>query len=669
MKTVQLKRLVVTNFKGARKLDIPFNEKTSLYGANGTYKSTTYDAFLWLLFGKNADDKKDFSIKNTVEKELNRQDHEVEAIMVIDGEENTLKRVYKEKWEKKKGEEFSRMTGNETVYFWNGVPMPQKDFVSKINSVLEESVFKLITNPLAFNDIKWQDRRSLLTTMFGDVSNEELAKGNSEYEELVSKLTQGKTLSDYQKQILAEVKKSKDELKAIPTRIDEVSKSIPETLDFNALRTELDSKDLELKHIDKQIQDKSAAFDSILEAHRQKQMKAHGLKADISTIEITTRKTAKDQVTPDETSLMLIQNTITDKTQELKSAENTLSILETKVSTCENEIASTTSKMDAKRNEWNAENAKTAIFDENEFCCPTCKRNFESEDVETKKTEMLSTFNANKTLTLNTIMMQGQSLANETIALETELNTLKSRIENGKKLITDIKKTIEKAEADLVLEKSKHADAKDLLSEEDVYNDMLSKNILYQEKKAELVQLEEQMKEVPKVDIDELKSQRNQIISEIDQIKTKLQIEAQITQANSRIEALKQEESNLAQIVANTEKTQFTIERFEKLKMESLEQKVNSKFQMVKFRMFDQQVNGGESPACEILVNGVPFSDANTASRINAGLDIINVLCDYYQVSAPIFIDNRESVVEIIDTNSQIINLIVSEKDKTLRVA
>ena len=78
-------------------------------------------------------------------------------------------------------------------------------------------------------------------------------------------------------------------------------------------------------------------------------------------------------------------------------------------------------------------------------------------------------------------------------------------------------------------------------------------------------------------------------------------------------------------------------------------------------------INGGVEECCEALINGVPFGNANTASQINAGIDIINALSEYYQVSAPIFIDNRESVNKIINCSSQIISLIVSH-DKELRI-
>ena len=125
----------------------------------------------------------------------------------------------------------------------------------------------------------------------------------------------------------------------------------------------------------------------------------------------------------------------------------------------------------------------------------------------------------------------------------------------------------------------------------------------------------------------------------------------------------------MAQEIANIEKTQYTIENFIKLKVDTIENRINEKFSLVKFKLFEDQINGGQVETCEALVNGVPFSSLNTASKINAGIDIINTLCEFYNVSAPIFIDNRESVVKLLDSNSQIINLIVSESDKKLRIS
>ncbi|MDB0602114.1 hypothetical protein PL373_13345 [Tenacibaculum maritimum] len=116
------------------------------------------------------------------------------------------------------------------------------------------------------------------------------------------------------------------------------------------------------------------------------------------------------------------------------------------------------------------------------------------------------------------------------------------------------------------------------------------------------------------------------------------------------------------------EGSEFTIDAFIKAKIETLESRINGKFSIVKFKLFETQINGGEVECCEALINGVPFSDLNNAARINAGLDIINALCEFHKVSAPVFIDNRESVNSLIDLNSQLVNLIVSN-DPKLKIA
>ncbi|MBO0558966.1 hypothetical protein EXQ37_03785 [Clostridium botulinum] len=136
----------------------------------------------------------------------------------------------------------------------------------------------------------------------------------------------------------------------------------------------------------------------------------------------------------------------------------------------------------------------------------------------------------------------------------------------------------------------------------------------------------------------------------------------------NRIAELEDLEKELSSKIAKLEGQEILAEEFIRTKVELLEEKVNSKFKYVKFKMFKDQINGGLEECCEPLVGGVPFtSNLNTAAKINAGIDIINTLSRFYGVRAPIFIDNRESVNKLIETDSQIINLFVSE-DKELRI-
>ena len=106
---------------------------------------------------------------------------------------------------------------------------------------------------------------------------------------------------------------------------------------------------------------------------------------------------------------------------------------------------------------------------------------------------------------------------------------------------------------------------------------------------------------------------------------------------------------------------------FQKAKDNKLMEKINGMFSLVSFSFISERLNGNENITCMCTVDGVPFPDLNNAMKINAGLDIINAICRSKGISAPIFIDNRESVNELIPTVSQIINLVVS-KDKKLTI-
>lgn len=670
MKTIQIQKMVLINFKGLRNQEIIFDKNTNIYGDNGTGKTTIFDAFTWMLFGKDSSDRKDFEIKTLDENNvvIPKIDHEVSAVILVDGVETSIKRILSEKWVKKRGSEIPEFAGNETEYYWDAVPMQQKHFQEKVSKILDESVFKLITNPLAFNSLKWQDRRKVLIDIAGHISDEELASGNSEYENLIAQLTNDKSLADYQRQILASVKKAKEDLRAIPTRIDEVTKSKPEAFDFINLKISLDMKEKALAKVDEQITDSTKAFDAQLQEINAKKSKANALKSDIEIIESNTRRDIENSLKPDTSVLDGLKRNLETKKGELSTAENGINSLTQKTVSIKSQIDSTETKMNTLRSDWTTENAKELTFNDEDFHCPTCKREFEAGDVEGKKAEMLANFKTKKANALADINTRGANLKAEKESLEKELKTVEERIQTGNDYLATLKTEIQTLESNIATETQKSA-PNTSVDKEKMYTQSLSGNHTYRDKRIEYQNIIDNLGATPTVDNSVLQAQRATLVEEIDQIKNNLRNEDQIKAVDKRIAELLQEEKTLAQQIADVEKEQFVIESFNKLKIDTLESKINEKFQFVKFRMFETQINGGEAECCDALINGVPFSDANTASKINAGLDIINTLCEHYQVTAPIFIDNRESIIQVIDIQSQLINLIVSEKDKKLRVA
>ncbi len=668
MKTVILESLTLQNFKGCHNFTINFHEyMTNIFGANGTGKSREQDAFLWLFFGKNAEDKTDFDIKNTKDVSFNQMDHVVYATIKVDTDLIDVKRVYKEKWTKKKGDEVAVMTGHTTDYFWNSVPKTQKEFNDLVGDIINESVFKLITNPLYFNSDKFgkDKRREILLKICPSKPNEELAGESAEYKELVKKLVQGKTEQDYIKQLNASIKLQKEELKAIPTRIDEALQNKVEAFDFVKLEAEKTQKETTLIKVETDISDKATAFDAILKVENAKKLNLSGIQSKIDTLKRDIEAEGNAKPISESNVLEKANQELTDKKLELVTAENGLVTLETKKTNLTSFIKKNDVLIQSERDEWAKQNQSEFVPVKIDCNCPSCGALPEHQTINDND-EKLKAFNANKAQQMQFCKDKAESYKVESQNYQTELETIGERITNGNKLVEKLKTEVEVLKGNVeVAEKSQKSVSE--VPEFDLEK-ALSENKEYQGLLKEHAAIKATIKENPEVDNAELTDKKNILTREIDEIKTKLRNKEVNNNVDLRIIALKNKQTELAQEIAGVEKELFVVERFNKLKIQNLEESVNSRFKYVKFKLFESQINGGESEVCEVLVDGVPFSSANTAGKLNAGIDIINVLCEFYQIYAPIWIDNRESITDLIETNSQVINLFVSPADEILRI-
>ncbi|MNC37535.1 hypothetical protein D3C75_861030 [compost metagenome] len=142
-----------------------------------------------------------------------------------------------------------------------------------------------------------------------------------------------------------------------------------------------------------------------------------------------------------------------------------------------------------------------------------------------------------------------------------------------------------------------------------------------------------------------------------------------VRRSQLRVTELENQERELAAEYERLQHELFLCEEFTKTKVSMLDAKINSKFKLARFRLFEDQINGGIKEVCDTLYKGVPYDGGlNNAARINVGLDIINTLGEHYGFSAPIFVDNAEAVTKLISTDAQVIRLVVSEADKKLRI-
>lgn len=138
-----------------------------------------------------------------------------------------------------------------------------------------------------------------------------------------------------------------------------------------------------------------------------------------------------------------------------------------------------------------------------------------------------------------------------------------------------------------------------------------------------------------------------------------------------RIAELEAQQKSLAEEYATCEKGEYLCEQFIRAKVSLLDERINSRFDTLKFKLFHEQQNGGLQEICKVLIpceSGlVEYEKANNAARINAGIEIVNALDEYFGVALPVFCDNAESVTALKPSGGQAIRLIVSEADKVLR--
>ncbi len=645
MKRIILKQLSFVNFKGLRNLSIEFNEDiTSIYADNGLGKTSIFDGFTWVLFGKDSKDRKSFGIKTYDENgtAIPRIPHEVTATLLVNGEEVTLCRRYSEKWTKKRGSAEEVFDGHEEERLYNGVPCSMKEYNEKIAALCSEEVFKFITNPLYFTRQKPDVQRAMLIRMAGGVQDSDIAKGNANFEDLLSKLT-GKNLEEYKREIQAKKRRIKNELDMIPSRIDERKRDMPKAEDWDALEREIADKTEKLSAIENQLTDISMQA----EAYNRERAGIVNRLGEVRAEKSELRFKLKEELLSEYRKRQSARNELIDG---VKREERAVYSLKIELEDFDRELASLTDARNKLLEEWKSINAEQIHFNEEEFICPTCKRRFEVDEIESRQQELSETFSRNKAQRLEQNKHKGMQVkarreAVEQAKLQAEVNI------SSKQAWIDTQKVSELYRNELVEPETESVITADrryfsLCNEETELNNRLNNS--------------QPDNEADKL---ELSGRKKDITGELDRLKATLAKKDIIERNNARIAELEALMRGQSEELATLEGIEFTITAFTKARIEAVERKINGMFRMVRFKMYEQQINGGEIETCEAIVGGVPFSDLNDAGRINAGLDIINAICGYEGISAPIFVDNSESVNELLPTGSQKIRLVVS-RDK-----
>uniref|UniRef100_A0A6M3K0L6 Uncharacterized protein n=1 Tax=viral metagenome TaxID=1070528 RepID=A0A6M3K0L6_9ZZZZ len=539
------------------------------------------------------------------------------------GKKILLKKVFKERWQKKRGSPKADFTGHTTDHFIDGVPVQKKQWDQRISGIIDEDTFKLLTSPTYFNSLHWQKRREILLAVCGDISDNDVISSDLLLGELPGILN-GRGLDDHRKVVAAKKKEINDRLREIPARIDELNKTLT-TLPTEE-RSAIEAK---IAQLDAQI--KAISDDTAMAGLRKQKAELEAKLSEARTsLQETRRKAGKEA----DDKADILDTDLKQMRRDLQNADIDLTACVALMERNENEMC----RLRKEFKEVSGREFKGATV------CPTCGQGL-PEDQVTAATEKHNTAQAEK---LSEINQAGKKLRAEN---EGKLTPTKERLEKQKaeieKRIPEIEEKIQKNEA--LKEKTIEAAGPDIKGE-------------IAKLEAEIWAIIDKIKANPPADTTILDGQiaiERAKIAQIDGAKT----------TETRIKDLGNEEKKLAAEYEDLERQTNLMERFIVSKVEMLEDRINSRFDLARFKLFDIQVNGGINETCVTLFNGVPYgSGLNTGAEINVGIDIIRTLSDFYKVQAPVFIDHAESVTDILNPGSQTIKLSVDENAKVLQV-
>ena len=665
IKKVKLLSIHIQNFKGCKDRVIEFAEKTRISGANATGKTTIFDSFKWLLFGKDSLGNSDFDVRPLDKdgKTIDNIEISVEAKVSVDGDEYDLKKIQKQKWVKKRGTGITEFQGNMNEFEINGYPKSQKEFKEFIAGIIDEEIFTLITDPAAFNALPWKKQRGILMKFVGAFPDAEIAQTfGDKYAKLVPELKIASTDDILKKYNRAKAALNKD-MDEIPARIDEVSKQLV-IADVGALEVEKSAKEVALQKVEDEISGGSGKLEEI----NSKREEVMNLKFHLSEIQNA------------ENQKILYEST--DIRNDLSRKQDTLNDLKHDVLNKESEIRDAHVKYEDQEREknrllveWKSEKVKAypaltplEPLTDDSFICPTCGQDL-PEEVKQKR---IADYEARKTAYESKYAKDKEEFE------ETRAKRL-SQIEADGKATAKSRDKFKALEESLIKEKdeltTKLADAqreyevvKKVVDEMPKVADV-SENAEYKATNEKISELEKEIEEMSKdTSSMELKAQRDILKNEIAEIAGKIAA-ADNTKVKERIAELEAEQKEVGQKIAAQQQMIDLVEDFIRAKMNMISEKVNGMFKAVSFKLFDDQINGGLKETCECTVNGVPLSSLNNGHRIVAGLDIIQSLSSLYGVSCPIFVDNAESINDfnVPEMDSQMIYLAVTG-DKELKV-
>ena len=638
---MHLNRLTLKEFKGVQEFTLDARcRNVDIYAANGVGKSSTADAFSWLLFGRDSLGRADFGIIPTDDsgRVVEGASPTVTAELELPGGETiTLQRRLVQKTASVRGAA-PTAAGTTTDFSINGAPVKKTEFSKRIAEIADETLFPLLTDPRAFcGALHWQKRRELLLKLFGNATEADIIAGEPGLAGLPAVLG-SRSIDEHRRMLAPKLSDLKKQLAAIPARIDEVKRSIPPAPDVDhaaehaALREARRHTQAELERI--AVGGESAEL-------RRRLAEVYARILDAAT---AARRTDAFRLAALETARRVTRETLVDRERMRVDIGWRLDGIGRDLDRLAEESAET-----ADQAERIAKLPPPEVgFDD---ACPSCGQSLPPERLRAAVAEAISEHNRKRSEALEKLAAQRAAIAKQYEDAERSRESLRNEVAQIEASIAEATEAFNAADAAVQAFVPAEPDTQAL--------------------HAEVENLTDKIAALDSGNVDALADARTRL----DAIDAQI-LDAEIAVADiraidqgaERVAALTAERRMLAAELDTVEGELALCDLFTRRKIEHTTEAINRRFGTLRWKLFDQQVNGEVTDCCEATVGGVPWRDLSNSQQINAGLGVIDVIGLQYGITPPIFIDNAESVSDIRPTTAQQIRLIVSAAHKQLTV-
>ncbi len=632
---IRLNRLQIEYFKGIKRFTLELDGDDAVIKAeNGVGKTTIYDSFLWLLFGKNSDGKKDFEVRPLDEENqpIKGLVLAVEAEIAFGDEIHCLRKENHEKVIK------NQTRGYESLCFIDLVPKKLSEFQEWITDRIAEDTFKLLTNLRHFNEgLHWTDRRKILLDIAGNIGS---PKG---FDELLAALN-GRSVDDYRKVLQGQKDRYKKDREEINPRIDEITRNIPEESDTKDAAKKRDTLKAEIKKLDDKRnelfakeKERQQVLDYINDLKRQQIRRESEISNGNAFADLLEEKTKLETI-------------VSEKRQAVNDTKSAVVLKESEIRNDRLEMESRQKRLSAIREQY--KQVKDKPLDDN---CYACGQKLPAEKIAVMEEKRQADL---------------KELAENGNKLLSDVNSIRTSIEDDEKKLAELKSAVTAAETKLEnvtkIRNERFASIDYTIKNRPAPD--FTKDARWIEIGSKIAESEKQIGKPVSEQLQELEQQRtvknnnllgfNNILAQADRIKAD----------KARILELEAKEKELAQRIADVDKQLADIEAYKMAESKMIESAVNGKFKHVEFKLFNFLLNGSIEDCCDATFNGIPYSDMSTGQQIYCGIDIVNVLSGHYGISVPLFIDHSESLTLPLESNSQTIELFAAKGVKKLEV-